>query len=403
MAQKQPTAEQMAALQEAQNRQFMALSYEQSIKANAQNGTVFGEGKTLNFDAPIISAAYATKITLRHSITLNVAGGQATLNAGAPYNLVNRAVVTFGNKQVSVSPYLSKIFDRMRGYNRQAQGDSWGFNDSTITSLINSKLDAGATFTGSKTFSFDSDIELNGVLHPNAVNGILPIFSSGTKLQVALTLPTSVAGADPLENVIKLDAGATVTATGSVEVIITYRDYQSMATTQPVQPNLAGLPTVQVIELPSITPLTSGTMQYFSFRNPYGFCKLAHIVIDGKQSDKFAKADNILSYSLDKAENTSSSFFRYDESNGGMKEYYKEVRSRFGQDMDAGVLVWDATTQNVANVSSKMGTAYLNLTNEGFPASRFGVKVNEVDGTKGITPRVVSFGVILNKEGIRVQ
>lgn len=398
MAQK-PNAQQLAAMQQAQNQQFMALSYEQTIKANAQNGTVFGEGKTLTFDAPIISSAYATKVTLRHNIQMVIAGGSATLNAGAPYNLVNKAVVTFGNKQISVNPYVAKMFDRMRGYDRTAQGTaSANSRNAVIDGLLNS-VPTGTLAAGTYNFKFDTDLELNA-LHPASVNGLIPIFSGGTKLQVALSLPNSVAGKDPLDNVIAAGAGATVTTTGSVEVIITYRDYSSMATTQPVQPNIAGLPTVQVIEVPSITPLTAGTLQYASFRNPYPFCKLLHICIDGKQSDKFAAADNILSYTLDKAENTSSSFFRFDESNGGMVDYYKGVRSRFGQDMDAGVLVWDATTQNISNVSSKMGNAYLNLAE--YTAARYGVKVASVDATN-ITPRVVTFGVILNKEGIRVQ
>lgn len=394
----QPTAEQLKAMQEMANRQFMALSYEQTILANAQNGNSYAQARTLNFDAPIIAGAYATKVTLRHKLTVNWNGtGTVALNAAYPYSFVQEVGVTFGNRQVTVSPYVAKINDMIEGYAR-TQGDaSKNFVSTAIQNMLHKVPTALAN--GDNVITFDTDIPLN-FLHEQSVNGIIPISSSGTRLQIALQTANAVAGVDPLENVFKTSGGAVVAVTGSVDVVITFRDYNSMTTRQPLEPNLAGLPTVQVIQLPTVTPLTNNTMQYLSFRNPYPFAKLFHIVIDGKQSDKFAAADNIVGFELAKAENSNSAWMKYDEKT--IASYYKEVRSRFGTDLDEGVMVFDATTANLSNVSSKMGAAYLNLSGDGFPAARAGFKVAAVDNAT-ITSRIVSFGVMLNPAGISAR
>jgi hypothetical protein len=391
--QKQPTAEQLAQLQQAKNSQFMSLSYEQVIKANAQNGNAFAEGGTLSFDAPIISGAYATKVTLRHNLTVNVTmgSGSASWNAMAPYNFVKNLTVSFGNKQLNVIPYLAKVFDQMEGYNRTTQDGSLQAK-TTISNMLHSV--PSSLVNGANSVKFDTTFDLNA-LHPASINGLVPIFSSGTRMQISAQMPT-VAGVHPIDNVISLGGGATATVTGTVDVIISYRDYQSQAVTQPLSPDLTGLPTVQIIELPTISPLTAGVVNHASVRNPYPFAKLIHVVADGSSSSKLCSADNISFYSLDKAENSSSSFFKYDN----MVDYYKQVRERWGTDFDEGVLIGlDATTQNVANVSGKMGNAYLNLTSSGYPATRFGVNVNSVGAL--YTPVVRSFGVILNSEGIK--
>jgi hypothetical protein len=168
MAQKQPTAAELAALQMQKNNQFMSYSFEQAIKANSQNGTVYQPGQTLNFDAPIVAGAYATKITIRHNVTLDWDGvGTAKLNAAAPHNLVNQMNVSFGNKQITAHPYLAKVLDYMEGYARQEQDDAPGFKLSEIDAMLKSV--PTTIVSGENKFKFDTTFDLNQ-LHPQSVN-----------------------------------------------------------------------------------------------------------------------------------------------------------------------------------------------------------------------------------------
>ena len=225
--------------------------------------------------------------------------------------------------------------------------------------------------------------------------------ATGTQIQIALTPAPSFVGNDPLDNVISLTGNAVLNSVkGDVEVICYYRTYQSMSMLQPLTPDLTGQPSVQIIKPQEINPLTGGVTNYGRITNPYPFAKWISIVLDGKQADKFASAGNVLSWGIDQAENTSSSFFRYDETTGGMASYYQDVRDKLGQDLDEGVLFFDATINNQADASNRTGDAYLNLTNSGYPAARIGVKVDSVGNLT--TPRVVNFGVILNPAGITV-
>lgn len=395
----QPTAEQLAAMAAAKNQQFMALTYGQPIVAHAQNGNQYVPGSTLNFEAPTVAGAYATRLVLRHEIKVNVTkgSGEAKLNAGAPYNFVNNISVNFGNKQITAHPFLAKVFDEMEGYARTTQDAVTGIRKNSIDSLL--RQTPTELSEGENIFKFDTTIDLNQ-LHPASVNGIIPIYGTGTKLSIALNLANSITGSDPLDHVIKTTGDAKVEVSGNVSVHLEFRDHNSMTTREPLSPVLDNIPTVQIVQIPSVTPLTAGTFQHASVKNPYPFAKIISFVIDGNQSDKFASADNITGYTIDKAENSNSSFLRYDETTGGIENYYKEIRSRFGTDLDEGLLVFDATTQNIANVSSKMGQAFLNFTEDGYPAGRLGFKVNKVSTENGITPRVVTFGVILNNRGI---
>lgn len=401
MANQKLTVEQLKAIQAAKNSQAMSLSYEQVAQANAQNGTGYGAGQQLNFDAPIIQSAHACKVVLRYNLTATIAmgAGSATLNAAAPYNFVQKLSVNFGNKQVDVHPYLSKALDMLEGYNRGVQDKSFGNVSAAVDNLL--RKVPTTLVNGANVFQFDVEVPLNA-LHPQSVQGILPIYSSGTRMQIGVTCASSLSGADPLLHPIKVAGGAAVSSvTGSVQAFVVYRDWQSMTTRQPLEFDLTGLQTAQIIQLPSVQPLTAGTMNYQSIRNPYPFAKIISIVIDGKQSDKFSAADNITALTIEKAENSSSAFKKFGDENGGMVNYYKEIRATYGQDLEDGVLrVLDATTENIQNVSAKTGVGFLNLTNDGFPAGRIGYRVGSVDGTT-ITPRIVSWGVILNPDGIR--
>ena len=408
--QKQPTAQELAALQQQKNQMFMALSYEQPVKMNNESGTTaFAQGRNLVFSSPVITGSYATGIVIKHTLKVNWTPGTTgtiAVNAGYPYNLVNNATVAFGNRQISVKPYIfGKVNPLIEGYARTYSDGVSGNKEQAIEDLLRK---VPTTFSsGDNDVVFSTFIPLNS-LHPSSINGILPIFSASTRINLTLNLPSAVAGADPIDNVFKVGGDGAVVVSGNVDATLIYRSYESMTTSaQAMQADLTGLPSVQVIQLPSITGLAAKVYNYSAFKNPYRFAKLFHVVIDGKQSDKFAAANNIIGYSMDKAENSNSSFFRYDETTGGngLSDFYQRHREKFGSDAPQGIIVQDFTTDNIANVSAKLGAAYLNLDGSkgGYTASRFGFKLDTVGDavSTGIAPRVETFGIILNDEGIK--
>ena len=405
MAQKQPTQEELAAIQAARNADFMKFSHVSYIPANSQNNDTFTTSKTINFNAPIISGGFANEITLRVKLKIDVDGTTGALKptASYPYSLVNRVKILFGNDVQNVHPYVAYINDLLEGYGRQSQSDVLGKRSATIDNLLN-KIPQGDLTAGEHEFDFEITLPLNS-LHEGSANGLIPLTSAGTTLQIQASTCQNLVGNDALENPLYTTGDFTATVVeGKVEVIVGYRDYSSFYTSQSIQPDISGLPSVQLIELPAISNLSQGTVNNVSFRNPYLTAKIFHIVVDGVSPAKFSSADNISSFSYDKAENSNSAFLRFDESNGGMRTYYKMIRSVVGNDLPEGVLVMDATVgvpgRNIANVSSKQGVNYMNLIE--YPAARFGVKVDKVDTAK-TTPRVISFAHILNDKGVQAR
>lgn len=401
--QQQMTQEQLALLKEHQNSEFMRLSYLQPIKMNAENGRRFQQGTNLTFNSPIINGAYAQSIILKYKLNVNWEPGTTgtiTPTASYPESFVTKAEVNFGNKQISAAPFLfSQVLDKMEGYGRTSQDDVLGSREAGIDAMLRK---VPRTFVaGDNEVKFEVNIPLT-LLHNAAINGMIPIFSSGVRLQLALQLPNNVVGKDVLQNVFDVQGDGVVEVSGDIDAVIEYRDYNSFSTTQAVRPDLTGLPTVQMIELPSITGITPGVYNHVAFRNPYNFAKLIHVVIDGKQSDKFASAGNISGFTYDKEENSNSAFFRYDETTTGIEGWYKKTRELYGNDLPEGIIAWDATSQNVgSNVSSKMGSSYLNLSGAAFVSARASFKVDSVSDVN-MASRIVSYGIMINPNGIQV-
>jgi hypothetical protein len=395
----QQAAQKKLAEQRAMNTAFMRYSYEQPIPANAQNGNAYGQ--TLNFDVPIVAGAFLTRLRVVQTLNVNyteaASSPTAAINACGQEGAHKEISVTFGNKQITVHPYfVSKVFNRARG----RQNLNFGQVLANESSSVQARLYASPTLNaGSNTWVTYYDLPMT-LIHPLSVYGILPISGSGTRVQVQLVPVAQFVGPDPLENVV--NTNGTITVTGSVTVTAYYRDNVSMSMINNVQPDLTGLPTAQIIKPQEINPLTGGSMVYKRLSNPYPFVKLASVVIDGNSSATFCNADRITGYEIDKAENSSSAFVRYDDTTGGMANYYADVRERYLQDFDDGVLVWDAPSQNTPDSTLQEGDAYLNLTQNGYPAARLGFQVFDVSTANNITPRVVTYGIILNSQGIKI-
>lgn len=301
MAQNAQAAAQKAAAQQSMNNQFMGLSYEQPFAANAQNGTSYVPGQTLNFDAPVIPGGYLQRIVLSFNLTVTNTPGTGTvaLNAGGIWNVLSTINVKFGETQVSIHPYYEYVCSLMRGYGRVNGGLGQTINNqvANIQSMIYS---SPSVSSGAQTWKFDLEVPLNSV-HSNSVNGLLPLGQTGTKAQIQLVPPSSFTGPDPLNNVVALTGNAAVSVSGNVSVTCIVRDFKSFASVSPVEPNLGGLATIQKIKPQEINPLTAGSYNFRTLSNPYPLVRYAIILIDGQSSSTFCSATNINGYELDQA------------------------------------------------------------------------------------------------------
>ena len=391
-------------IQNAVNQQFMSLSVKQKIKAHSQNGNQYRQSATLNFDSPIIAGAYAFGVSVIPKLKVKwdpKTNGTVSFNAAYPHSLFKNIKISFGETQQDLHPVITKFDNMIEGYARVEMDNTKNFEATGISDLI--RKVPTTLQSGDNDLTFEMHTPLN-FLHPASINGAIPIFSNGTRMQVALQTADAITGKDPLLNVFKVSGDGVLTVEGTVDVVIHYRNYTSLFTTQPLQPDLTNLPTVQVVELPPTTNLAQSTYEYVPLRNPYKFAKIFHIVISGTASDKFSHASDINGYVYEREENSSSAFFKYDESTTGIEQYYRDTREKFGTDLPEGVFVLDTTSDNVANVSAKQGIGYLNLTgNDGFPSSRFGFKLSRVGNDPDITSRIVSYGVMINDNGLKAR
>lgn len=382
------------------NAAYMGLTFEQPILANAQNGSAYSAGNMINFNIPNVAGGLLTRLELVYNLNVVVATGTtATLNAGAPYSAVSNISVNYGNELIRVHPYVQYVMNQMSGYARATVNENVQYQNSDIEAQI---YTAPSVAVGTNNWQFSLDIPLNDVYpepHGHSVIGALPMDSTGTTIQVALTCAPSFTGSDPLENPVSASGGS-VSVSGSFQLIAWYRDYQSMANPASMKYVLNGFPTAQTIRTNDISPLTSGSKQAIYLRNPYPFVRFASLVIDGLQSNKFSTASNLQAYEIDQAQNASSAFFRFDSTTGGLANYYKQTRKQFGRDFDSGVVVFDSSSQNLTDPSLREGNAVLNLTNSGYPAAQIQYQVGSVSSANGITPRVVTYARIINTSGI---
>jgi hypothetical protein len=396
----QITQAQLEAMKEHQNAEFMRLSKPQEIRMNSENGKAYQEGRTLTWSSPIVAGAYATEILLEVRAKINFTAGTtgtAGFTAGFPHNLMKKYDISFGNRIQNGVPYIHKVRDLMDSSGQLLKDQATGFKNPEVEAMV--RKVPTVLVPGENEVVFQVNMPLN-LIHPQTTNGILPIFSSGTRLQLSVQLP-QVVGKDPLDNAVFVsdDFNGTVEVVGDINAVLCFRDYNSMTTTSAIQPNIEGTQMVQLVELPSITGLTPSVFNTASLKNPYMFTALYSIVIDGKQSDKFSKIDNITGYGLDKQENNSSYFFRYGD-DLGMDTYYRKFRATYNNDLDSGVFGWNASTENQSDPANKLGSAFLNLSGSGYTASRINFRVNSVGENTGIASRVLTYGVLINPAGI---
>jgi hypothetical protein len=424
-----PTNAQMSAAQaaqqiEAQNRLFMQQSLEKVAYCPVTGGSgttaTYTPGTTLYFDFPQLGGAYIKGLSINYNLTVNpLTGFTYNLNAAGLHAMFSEIKLDYGNTQVRTHPYFLKLIEQLRYMSSGAQNNvTSGQNDSFLTAQIAG--DTLITVTTANKWIGKIYLPLN-VLGDDSVPGLLPAMSVGNTPQLKLTCTPNFLGADPLMNVLtsnnNASAGFTTAVTGTIGVDAVYLDGSTMRTNVPLSLNLDTEPTLQYYWESALTPFNSGTTwQRKQITTRLEHWLMASIIIDGQRSDRFM-TDSTGSASLSPYTNLAAFEIGPDQSgqnvfkgwNSGnnipIYDYYdREMRRHHGQDLDPGVILWvDAVSRGVTNPDNRHGSQVLNMTpNGGFVATNHAYQVNTVSTSNSITPRVETFLLSMNYDGLNL-
>lgn len=415
----QPNAHDVAAAQQAviqANRNFMRGSIERvaycPVTGGSGTSATYNPGTTLFYDLPVVGSGYAIGLLITYNVnfTLNNTGTYA-VNAAAPFSLFSEIKLDYGNTQIRTHPYFAcKVLDMLKGYQTAAQNRVIsGNNDATIAANIVGSTPIVANGSTNNQWQGKMLVRLNP-LGIDSVPGVLPIMGVGNKPQLKLTCTPTFIGNDPLLHPISNPTGSSPAATfgtATVNVDVIYLDGTNMVSPAPLTMNLAGEPTCQYIWDAALTPFASGSIQRQRFITLLEHWYAVSIIIDGNQSNIFAAHSNITGFQLS-PDGTGQNYFKnWNISNNvSIYDYYdRDVRRVHGQDFDPGVIVWvDAPARGLSNPDNRNGHQVLNMQpNGGFTAATHAYQVGSVTTTTtGLTPRVETFLVSMNYDGLRL-
>lgn len=413
-----PDSGAMQAQQIAANRAFMRGSLERTAYCPVTGGSgtsaTYSPGQVLFFDLPVVGSAFAKALLITYSIQVTpTAGFTYNANAAAPWNVFSEIKLDYGNTQIRTHPYFLKVLDQIQGTQAGAQNRVVaGTNDANIAAAI---VDQMPLTAGSQTTWQGKMLLRLNPLGTDSVPGVLPIMGVGNKPQLKLTCAPAFVGNDPLLNPVSASStGAITIGTATVNVDVIYLDGANMASPNPLTLNLAGEPTLQYIWDAPLTPFSSGSIQRQRFITLLEHWVVCSIIIDGNSSKQFMSATsgtnpytNLVGFELSPDGVGQNLFKNWNISNNvSINDYYdREIRRVYKQDLDPGVLMWvDAASRGITTPDNRNGHQVLNMSpNGGYTAATHAYQVNNVTtATSGLTPRVETFLLSMNYDGLRI-
>lgn len=404
-------AAQAASARRAANLAFLSGAIRKKAVCAPASGAgvnqAYSSGQTLIYDVPTASGAYLDSILVECALTVNPATGAAatySLNAGAPFNLIDYLVIEYNGVQARLRPLLMKWVAQLQGYERAQPSQ---VNSGQTVSWLQSTIwgaPFGLTVATNNVWNFWFRVPLR--LFPRSMAGSLPIMSDSTKCQIKLQLSGNAMGNDPLTAAVANTGGtgASVTVGGTIAVVAEYRDGTNLFQTQALSPSLNGEPTVQYFVDSQLNPLTAGTVlrKRLDVKQPHLY--VISVVVDGQQSTKFAANSNLAALELDSDFAGQNAFFRYgvSGSNISVQHFYEELQDNFiGQSLDEGVIPWVPGPGYLGtNPDNLEGASYLNMASGGWTDTTIGVQVGAVNGVANITSRIETYEVSLNPLGL---
>jgi hypothetical protein len=401
-------ASRMSMNREYMRRTLRHLAIAPQASGGAQTQT-FVAGQTLTYIVPSSNNSFLECLRFRVNIALTPATGTAAtyqLNAGAPLNTIDSIQIIYNGTQMNVRPYLRKPLAQLGGYLQSqepqvpigANFEVDSYIDGYVTTLY--PIQAGVA----NTWNYEFRIPLNA-LHPQDARGLLPIMAPGTDVLINVNCAQALLGVDPIISPISTTGGtgAAVTNTGTVQVIAEFRDGKTLQ-----GPILQGLDildmgTVQYVKDQNLNGLVAGIVNRQKIVQVNYLYYVISLVIDGQQSNVFAKTSNITVLELDMDTVGTNKFWAYGiGSNIDVREFWVDLVDKIGQDIDEGVIPWVAAPiQNTSDASNLDGTAFLNTTPSGWTDVHYGIQLTTVGSVAGINPRVETFIVMVNVAGLQ--
>lgn len=366
-------------------------------------------GQQLVYNMPVATGGFAKELLITLNVNLAFAAGTGAtyaLNASAPYGLIDTLNVLYNGVQVRMRPYLIKILKQIKGFERPQPGlVIAGTSDATIGGNLASA--SFAVTSGTNNWLLVFRVPLNA-LHELSPAGMLPIQGSSTQAQIQINCQTQAMGGDPLLNVTAALAGtgnAVTVSSGTVKVEAVYTDGQNLQSLTPVVLDLISqpaVPTCQYIIDTTLSPLSTGSVQRQKIQALLEHFYVVCCVIDAQQSTKFSTPANIAGFELDEDPVGQNKFWAYGTgTNQSIYDYYEYIRNTFGQDLDEGIFVLAAGPQtNQMNPDNGDGAATLNMLPGGWTATTHGWQVNATGAVAGVTPRVETWLVSRNPQGL---
>lgn len=428
-------AAEIASKKQLDNKMFLRKSFERVAYCPASGGSgntqVYSPGTTLVYDFPVIGGGYAKGLLIRFTLNLTFAAGTGaayTLNQAAPFNIFQELQVVYNGQQIRIHPYIIKVLDQTAGYAKYPQQDgviAGVQNSATINNFLGVSAPAagaqnnifnGATGTGAQTWTGAFYLPLNAIAI-DSVPGLLPIMGVGNKPQIKLICASSFLGNDPLINPVYASAGTagwavTVANTSTVSVDMVYHDGSTMTDPNGVALDLTAEPTLQMYWDTPLNPLSANLLMRQHISTLLEHVYVISVLIDGVTAGKFSTISNVTQFQLSADSVGQQNFMSFNVANNiPTGDYYDRlIRRVHGCDLDEGVFLWvDAPARGRNDPDDRMGVQTLNMQPGGYPAATHAYQVSSVgtlaptDGGAKATPRVETFLVSLNYNGLRLQ
>ena len=398
------------------NRHFMRKSVERTAMCPVTGGSgqtaTYAAGQTLYFDFPTVPG-FAKGILIRYNITVNPATGSGAayaLNQAAPFNIFSEVDVLYNGFQVRSHPYFAcKIMDQLEG--RATLPRNGVLTGANNDNTINTNLVGGTPILVATNNVWQGVMYLRlNALGEDTVPGVLPLSGVGNKPQIKLTCVPNFLGVDPLINPIASSGGtgnAITISAATVSCDMVYVDGVTMENTLPLSLQWQNEPTLQYYWDTALTPFSGGaTVQRQTISTKLEHWYVCSIIIDGQQSNQFATLGNMTGFEFGPDQVGSQTWYNYNIANNiSIYDFmHRFQRQPHKQDLDDGVLMWvDAPARGVINANNRIGNQFLNMYPGGYPAATHSYQVAAAGGVSGITPRVETFLVSINRAGLKVQ
>ncbi len=346
------------------NSAFLMHSITRMIPMNTPDGTTYNAGSKLRFTAPIVPG-WAQFIRVLYNLTVNVVlgTGTAAVSAAAPYNVVQNQRLLFGGvEHRNHHPFFNKTLKQ----SMEHDGGFWSYGGPTTQSYASTILTAPAVAAGNNTWLGYFDIPLQ--LSSASVMGMLPLGASASPLTLELDLASAVYGGDPLLNPVYVTGNATATITGTVSAVVYYSYGQSPhdPRVQVPTPVIGSFAKMTQFETP--IAITTG-VTYADLREPYPHLKVFQVAIVPSQA-AFCTFANIAGAKFDLDSGTP--YLNYNSDGASINALWYDQRNAYGQDLDAGVVVWDFISGSDPKHPDGLNTVNIEMYN----AARAGIYYN---------------------------